>query len=102
MRTSITLLGVFGVICLGMYFFQESLLFFPRGDHPETVQQLHERHDMEHITIITADYATLDGWIKKSDTPDTILYFDGNAGNITDFLAEDYLDHVNIIALNYR
>ena len=92
--------GLYGLLVIGVYIFQARLLYFP--DQPGR-HHVHVPTDIglqyESVRITTADGITLDGWFVPADKArGVILFFHGNAGNISDRL--DSLRVFNELGLN--
>lgn len=71
------------LLCLGFYFFQQRLLFYPAKKLANTP----DLYQLDHQTLnipIPETSATLNGWWIPADQPDapTLLYFHHNAINI--------------------
>lgn len=70
----------FTLICAYLYVGQESLIFFPRPNDAQLLQQ----HAASRVEIPTSG-ATLEGWWidnPQATTPAVILYFGGNAEDV--------------------
>ena len=77
--------GLYCLLVLAMYIFQDRLVFFPnqpgRG-HVQVPTGVGLKYDA--VRINTADSVILDGWFVPADkTRGVILFFHGNAGNIS-------------------
>lgn len=109
MRTVLTVLltalvlfaGGFTLICVLLYFGQESSIFFPRPNDP----QLRQRYSAERFEIPTAG-ATLEGWWienPQATTPAVVLYFGGNAEDVLyTASAASNIDARAVVVVNYR
>ncbi len=96
--------NLYGILCGGLYFFQENLLFLPSILPQEYTYTF--SHDYEEIYLDQEDGARLNGlYFKVANPKGTILYFHGNAGDLqrwgeitSFFVAKDY----NVIVMDYR
>jgi len=78
-----------------MYFLQSQMIYFP-----EDVGL-----SFEDVTFITEDDVNLHGWFIPNDSNTTVLYFHGNAGNISGRLQTIQLLHnfgLNVFIFDYR
>ncbi len=94
------ILSLYVLICALIYFFQDKLLFFP-AKLTQSGSDLKE-YEKDEITINHKDI-NLHGWLLNPDQPNLILYYGGNAEevswNLDDFQAwKDY----SVLLLNYR
>ncbi|MCP5244538.1 MAG: alpha/beta hydrolase [Burkholderiales bacterium] len=90
---------VYLAIVLLVYFAQSHLIYFPQTGREivATPEQVGLRY--ESINIRTNDEETLHGWfIPAPDAIGTVLFFHGNAGNISHRL--DYLQMFSALKLN--
>lgn len=67
------------VICLLMFLFQRSMMYFPSKDlaAPSSYGL-----DMEEVKLVAADGVKLTAWYKPSANGKTIIYYHGNASNL--------------------
>ncbi|MDD4053036.1 MAG: alpha/beta hydrolase [candidate division Zixibacteria bacterium] len=73
------------VVLAAIYFFQDSLLYFPTRQVRGTPGQIGLA--FEDVTLETKDAVSIDGWYIPADSAKaTILFCHGNAGNIGDRL----------------
>ncbi len=98
------LAGLYIILCVLLYFFQEKLIFFP-----EKLEKSYEfRFDQlfEEINIKTKDNLLLNGLLFKSDsTKGLIFYLKGNAGSLRSWgnVAITYTDlNYDVFILDYR
>ena len=106
--TAALLAGSYAVLLLGLWLFQDKLLYFPdRGPLPAAPAWL----SAERVEIPTADSLRLIGWVvpARSGAADSpwLLLFHGNAGNIATAGRPDHdlqLSRLglNVLALDYR
>lgn len=91
-------------LCIGLYLFQENLIFFP--------QKLNKNHqfkfteNFEELTFKTSDNKSLNGLLFKSDSSKgLIFYLHGNGGSLSSWgnIADTYTDlNYDIFILDYR
>ncbi|MET0242000.1 MAG: alpha/beta fold hydrolase [Flavitalea sp.] len=98
------LAGLYILICIMLYFFQEKLIFFPQklsNDH-----KFHFNQSFEEIPIITADGIHLNSVLFKADSSKgLIFYLHGNAGALDTWgeIAKTYTDlNYDLFMLDYR
>ncbi|MFL6549327.1 MAG: alpha/beta hydrolase [Povalibacter sp.] len=98
---SLATLGIalYALMCLLLYFKQESILFYPVQNDPMLSAQYKDRR----ITI-PSHGQTLEGWWLRSEGEERlILYFGGNAEDVLYSAAELYnLNLGNVLVVNYR
>lgn len=93
--------GGFTLICVLLYFGQESSIFFPRPNDP----QLRQRYAAQRFEIETAS-ATLEGWWienPQATTSAVVLYFGGNAEDV--LYTASAASNINaraVVVANYR
>jgi len=109
MRTVLTILltlllllvGGFTLVCVLLYFGQESSIFFPQPNDP----QLRQRYSAARFEIATAQ-AKLEGWWienPQATTPAVVLYFGGNAEDVLYTASEaSNIDARALVVVNYR
>ena len=90
-----------------IYFFQSSLIYYPNlagRNLSATPQQLGLA--FEDVELVTRDKVRLHGWFIPSDNPrGTVLFFHGNAGNIShrlDSIAIFNRMSLNVFIFDYR
>jgi len=70
-------------VCLGVFLFQERMIFHPTAEVDGDPQRLGLA--FEDIYLSTRDGEMLHGWyVVKPGATSTVLFFHGNAGNISD------------------
>ena len=99
--------GSYGALLIFLYFYQSHLLYLPNLPSRDIVAT----PDMvglsyEPVKIVTDDGVTLDGWfVPVRQTPGVLLFFHGNAGNISHRLDSrkgfSHLDRVTFL-VDYR
>ena len=106
MLGSLVLIGL--TLCLGfmalLFVFQEKLVFFPGkaiGDTPTTIGLQYE-----DVFLVTEDNIKIHGWfIAHPDAKATLLFFHGNAGNIShriDSISIFYNLGLSVFIIDYR
>ena len=81
------------LICAGLYFFQEKLIFFPQKLSPD--YQFDFKQDYEELFFKTKDGTSLNGILFKADSSKgLIFYLHGNAGSLMNWggIAKTYTD----------
>lgn len=96
--------NLYAILCGGLYFFQENLLFHPR--------QLPQEYNFQFDTAFrelkhkTDDGASLHGLYFTVDNPKgTLLYFHGNAGDLSrwgEVVQYFVKKELNVIVMDYR
>lgn len=98
------LLNLYAILCGGLYFFQENLIFLPSQLPAEYTYQFDT--SFEELTQTTDDGAQLNGLYFYVDNPvGTVLYFHGNAGDLSRWgeIAQFFVQkHLNVIVMDYR
>ena len=102
-RTLKLLLIFYVLICTGLYFFQEKLLFFP-----EKLDKNHKfsfNQPFDEINIKTKDGNVLNGLLFKEDrAKGLVFYLHGNTGSLDNWggVAKRYTDlHYSVFLLDY-
>jgi len=98
--TFLTLLSVYFLFCILIYFFQEKFIFFPVKLN-ESSFYLKELQKYE-ITISHKDIS-LHGWLLNPDNSNLIIYYGGNAEEVSWNIREfkEFKDY-SVLLLNYR
>jgi uncharacterized protein len=79
--SAVLLLGGYGLVLAGMFFFQRNLLYYPDASLPDPV--LSGVAEMSPIKAQSSDGLTLVSWFGQGNPNlPVIVYFHGNAGNI--------------------
>ena len=109
MFTTLLLMGiaVYAALAGLMFFSQERLLFLPNMPSRSVVVTPHDvALDFQNLNINTEDGIQLDAWfIPHSDARGTLLFFHGNAGNISHRLDSIKIFHrlrLNVFIFDYR
>lgn len=102
-RTLKLLLIFYVLICVGLYFFQEKLLFFP--DKLDKDFKFSFNQPFEEVNINTKDEKLLNGLLFRADSAKgLIFYLHGNAGSLDNWgeVAKRYTElHYNVFILDY-
>ncbi|MCH8550466.1 MAG: alpha/beta hydrolase [Natronospirillum sp.] len=100
----ITILAAYGLIVGTMWVFQGNLLHLPSGDLGRSPQDIGLAYD--DLELHTADGETLHAWWLPHDSPrGTVLFFHGNAGNISHRLDSLRIFHdlgQQVLIIDYR
>lgn len=91
------------VIVVLAYFLQARLIFFPGKLHQKFVFQLQEND--EEVFLSTSDEETINGLFFEGNRPEVILYFHGNAGDLSGWqtVAHDFTQvGYNFFIIDYR
>jgi uncharacterized protein len=102
-RTFKLLIVAYVLICFGLYFFQEKLIFFP--DKLDKNYKFSFSQPFEEINIKMKDGNFLNGLLFKADSSKgLIFYLHGNAGSLSSWgqVAKRYTDlHYDIFIVDY-
>lgn len=107
LKTIAILLGGWLILIIGLYFFQEHLLFFPRKIRPYDLENIRAQSSrIEEINLTTPDGVKLHGWLVKIGTSHPqplIIYFGGNAEEVSWMAAgADKFPGWSLALINYR
>lgn len=99
--------GLYVVICLYLFFMQGRLLYYPNLPSREiTATPAKIGLDFEQVTITTSDNIRIKGWfVPAPQAKGTLLFFHGNAGNIShrlDSLAIFHRLGLSTLIIDYR
>lgn len=98
------LAGAYLLIIIVLYFMQSSMIYYPQQNLTATPAAI--GLDYEEVTFQTSDEVQIHGWFVPSETAElTVLYFHGNAGNISGRLETlDLLNNLglNVLIIDYR
>ncbi|MEJ2592428.1 MAG: alpha/beta hydrolase, partial [Candidatus Thiodiazotropha sp.] len=103
------LVGVLAYLgtALFLFFDQSHIIYLP--DHPNRTLRATPAQiglDYRPVTLTAEDGVRLDGWFVPAESPRaTLLFFHGNAGNISDRLASLELFHqlgLSVLIIDYR
>lgn len=107
LKLIIIIIGAYVALCIYVYYIQSSLIYYPDmpGRHlvatPENIGLAYQ-----DVEIITTDNIKLHGWFIPHDkVKNTVLFFHGNAGNISHRLESIEIFHhlgLNVFIIDYR
>jgi len=104
MTILLALLGTYVFVCLALFVLQSRLVFYP--DRQLVATPRHAFLDFEDVFFETEDGLRLHGWFVPSDEPgDVLLFFHGNAGNISHRLESIRIFHdmgLSVFIIDYR
>jgi fermentation-respiration switch protein FrsA (DUF1100 family) len=98
-----TIIGLYFVVVILLYFFQTRLIFFP-GKLAANFDLKLKQHQ-QSVFLKTEDGERIHGVYCKGSRPEVILYFHGNAGDLNGwkFVTEDFTAlGYNILIIDYR
>lgn len=99
----VTISAFYIYLCLYMYVSQEKILFLIQHPDEKYYRELKQQAFIESLAYSPENGITLHGWRQKyPERPLTILYFWGNAEDISYFLGDVAYSGANIISFNYR
>ncbi|MEW6757067.1 MAG: alpha/beta hydrolase [Acidobacteriota bacterium] len=94
----------YGGLCAYMFFRQESYVFFPERTLTATPRTLGMA--FEDVRLCTHDGVAIHGWyVHREGARGTLVFFHGNAGNLSDRVGKVRLFHdmgLNVLAVDYR
>jgi fermentation-respiration switch protein FrsA (DUF1100 family) len=101
----LSLFGAYGSVLLAMFVWQDKLVYMPSKQHMSDPQQLGMPFD--DVWLVAADGVRTHAWYVPAALPTarTVLFFHGNAGNISHRLDTLELYHrlgVNVLMPDYR
>ena len=101
------IVAVYGSFCLYVFLMQGRMIFYPNVPSRKlTASPADVGLDYEPVTLTTSDQVKLQGWfIPASDAIGTLLFFHGNAGNISHRLDSLKLFHdlgLSTLIIDYR
>lgn len=102
--TGISIVVSYGIILLLMYFLQGQIMYHPQDKIYATPRDVGLEY--KDVNFASEDGVDLHGWFIPADrSPLTVLYFHGNAGNISGRLETIQLLHqlgLNVFIFDYR
>ncbi|WP_234250836.1 alpha/beta hydrolase [Billgrantia desiderata] len=106
LRVASTLAGIYGLVVLLAWFFQERLLYLPHVGREHVATPAERGLGWEQVELQTADGVQLDAWwIPVEDARGKLLFFHGNAGNIShrlDSILQFHRLGLSVLILDYR
>lgn len=107
LKLVIIIIGAYVALCIYVYYIQSSLIYYP--DMPgRNLVATPENIGLSYqdVEIITTDNIKLHGWFIPHDkVKNTVLFFHGNAGNISHRLESIEIFHrlgLNVFIIDYR
>ncbi len=105
--TLLALLGLYGLVCMGVYFYQERLIFFPEvlpADYRFHFEEAHQEVYLENTDAQNRLHAL---WFRKNDQKSerVVLYFHGNAASLASWgsVAKDFVRlGYDVLMIDYR
>lgn len=86
-----------------LYFNQESLLFHPRPLETERASWLHSTYPNSIFSLASEPGILLRGWLKKSSkTGPVLIYFGGNAEEVSSLINVELPPSWSLLLMNYR
>jgi fermentation-respiration switch protein FrsA (DUF1100 family) len=100
----LTLGAGYAALAVAAYLFQDRLVYFPKRSFEGTPAD--RQYGYEDVTLTTADGVSLHGWfVPRGENNPVLLYFHGNAGNISHRLMRIGLFHrmgLQVFIIDYR
>jgi fermentation-respiration switch protein FrsA (DUF1100 family) len=99
--------GLYGALCLYLFLMQSRMIFYPQIPSRQlTSNPADIGLEYESVSIVTKDKITLHGWfVPASDEKGVLLFFHGNAGNISHRLDSLKIFHdigLSTLIIDYR
>ncbi|MFB4161625.1 alpha/beta hydrolase [Geomicrobium sp. JSM 1781026] len=101
----LTMIGSVFLAIVGLiYFFQEQIIFHPTAVDEAQTARLEAADGVEEMIVQTPDGTLLHGWFVGDSKQDMILYYGGNAENVSNKAAEvnERWPERNVVLMNYR
>jgi uncharacterized protein len=100
-------IGAYAVFCIYVYFMQSGLIFYPNMPGRNLVSTPEDIGlTYQNVEVVTEDNIRLHGWfIPNNNAKGTVLFFHGNAGNISHRLDSIEIFHhleLNVFIFDYR
>ena len=95
------LIGVYVLFCLGIFFWQKNFIFFPTKNLRKSPKDL----QIEDVYFLSSENIRLHGWFLDLKSDKTVLFFHGNAGNVSDRTAQMQIFHelgLSALIFDYR
>lgn len=106
-RLASILAGIYIILNLLLYVFQEKLIFFPQTISATACAQIHENYtNVEDISVQMQDGTLLSGWIvgsQPANKSQLLIYFGGNGDELSHMIGsfQQYPDW-SVVLINYR
>ena len=100
---AITIIGLYAVVVMLLYFFQTRLIFYP-GKLSKNFRFSGNYNALE-VFLVTEDGERINGLFYDGKGEDVILYFHGNAGDLSgwQFVSEDFTAYgYKVFIIDYR
>ncbi|MFQ3786402.1 alpha/beta hydrolase [Halomonas sp. A29] len=106
LRVISSLAGIYGLVVLLAWFFQERLLYLPHMGREHVATPADRGLAWQQVDLVTEDDVTLDAWwIPVEDARGQLLFLHGNAGNIShriDSIQQFHRLGLSVLILDYR
>ncbi|MCG6663361.1 alpha/beta hydrolase [Halomonas kenyensis] len=106
LRVVSTLAGIYGLVVLLAWFFQDRLLYLPHVGREHVATPADRGLGWQQVDLITEDGLALDAWwIPAEDPRGSLLFFHGNAGNIShrlDSIQQFHRLGLSVLIVDYR
>ncbi|MCE8016586.1 alpha/beta hydrolase [Halomonas sp. MCCC 1A17488] len=106
LRVIASLVGIYGLVVVLAWFFQERLLYLPHMGREHVATPADRGLAWQQIELATADGVTLDAWwIPVESARGSLLFLHGNAGNIShrlDSIRQFHRLGLSVLILDYR
>ncbi len=106
MKFIFAVVAVYGLLVVVVYFMQSRMLYLPNVSGRDlTLTPSDVGMDYQDVTIETADGVTLHGWFVDGRSSQVLLFFHGNAGNISHRLEsiQQFLNlGLSVLIIDYR
>lgn len=103
-RLVVLVVATYVAVCFAVAFFQAQLIYFPTRGYEQTPGDV--GIPFETLRLDTADGETIVGWfVPRSGADATVLFFHGNAGNMSDRVYDARVLHdlgFNVLMIDYR
>ncbi|TAE17046.1 MAG: alpha/beta fold hydrolase [Bacteroidetes bacterium] len=105
--TALVLLGLYSLLCVGVYIYQERLIFFPQTLPTDYRFKFREPHQEIYVENAGEENRLHALWFKKPDkkADRVVLYFHGNAGSLAGWggIAQDFVPlGYDVFIIDYR
>ena len=99
--------SIYAALCIYLYYMQESLIYYPNMPARDLISSPEDIGlTYQNVELVTDDNIQLHGWfIPNDNAKGTLLFFHGNAGNISHRLESISLFHdleLNVFIIDYR